>query len=158
MIHYENASLKVAKREPETYEFNGNIDHFFLAQDLPVSTEQLITLDLAKLKLINSCGVRELIRWLNSNPAYSEMKFINCPIFFVQQASMVKGIVNQKRKIFSFYAPYFDSVANEEIPILLNYADIINYKAPSQMMPNRDLSFDSIEEKYFNFIRLQNAG
>ena len=154
---YINQSLTVSSLEAGSYHFKGSLDHYFMAGDLPPLSSEQIKLDLSDLDLINSCGVREILPWLNKLPPTSQVRYINCPIFFVNQANMIKGIVNDKRKIETFYAPYYDESLDKALSILLNCSEVKDCKAPVQKGPGQGIVFDSIEEKYFNFLKLQNS-
>ena len=151
MIIYDNKKLQI-EQDKEILSFTGIMDEFFLFHEMTCEKYQHYVLDLQKLRIINSCGVRELISWLNSQAEGTLVEFINCPVFFVQQANMVNGIVNSTRRIKSFYAPYFNEIDETEHDILVLESEILNLKAPIKS----GLIFDSIENKFFNFLSFQN--
>ena len=68
--------------------------------------------------------------------------------------NMVKGFLSENAKVISFYAPYYDEEADEEVKVLLKTDQIIDGKAPLMKNDNGDeLEFDGIEATYFKFLK-----
>lgn len=57
--------------------------------------------DLNSVKRINSCGIREWIKWLESN-LKAKMTYVNCPKIIVDQINMVDGFLPKNGKVLSF--------------------------------------------------------
>lgn len=116
-----------------------------------------ITFDMQKVKMINSCGIREWIRMLEKHDPETQFEYVNVPQIVIQQMNMIAGFLTKNAKVSSFYAPYFIEDLDEERQILLNAADIKDFKAPKKT-ENVDgteyaLDFDAIEEQYFRFLK-----
>jgi len=150
MTQYQPNSFKISF-ENDLISFEGVVNHDFVSTNIPALTATVITVNLRKLKKINSCGIRELISWLNSLSPTQQVFYEEAPIFFIHQANMVIGIVGPNRKVKSFLCPYFNEENGEEVEKLLKVEELQSLKAPSF----DGLVLDSVEDKYFNFLRLQ---
>jgi hypothetical protein len=150
MIIYQNGKLTISS-ENNFIIFDGVIDEEFIHKNLQVFSNPVLKINLKGLKKINSCGIRELIAWLNSLSPNQQVYYEEAPIFFIHQANIVNSIVAPNRKILSFYCPYFDEKHNLEVQKLVHLDDLKNFKAPLF----DGLIFDSAEEKYFYFLRMQ---
>ena len=84
-----------------------------------------------------------------------QIDFMNCPVFFVQQANRVGGSIGPTRKISTFFVPYFESTSDKEHHILLSCQDIIQGKAPSKELNGQLLELDISEERFFQFLKIQ---
>ena len=72
----------------------------------------------------------------------------------IEQMNMVEGFLPANASIESFYAPYFDPDADEEIKVLLRIQEVSNKKAPIKKNDSgTELEFDALEAQYFNFIK-----
>lgn len=106
-----------------------------------------------KIHLINSCGIRDWIKYLSElNDA--EIIYENCPQIIIEQINMVHGFITSKTNITSFYAPYFCDNCDKEAKILLRRDEIVNTKAPEKKCPqcSDTLEFDALEKQYFHFL------
>ena len=107
--------------------------------------------------MINSCGIREWIRFIEFLGSTVNLEYINVPQIVIQQMNMISGLLTKNAKVTSFFAPYFIEDLDEEKQILLNSADIVDFKAPviNTNIDGTDynLDFDAIEEQYFKFLK-----
>jgi hypothetical protein len=150
MAQYQTERLTITI-ENDHVNFDGVIDELFVYTKIPPISAPIIKVNLKSLRKINSCGIRELISWLNSLSQTQQVYYEDAPIFFIHQANMVHGIVASNRRVSSFYCPYFDEKKDEEVEKLITVEELKGLQAPSF----EGLVFDSVEEKYFNFLRLQ---
>jgi hypothetical protein len=150
MTQYQTSRFKISF-ENNLISFEGVVDELFEYTNFPALTAAVITVNLKKLKKINSCGIRELILWLNSLSPTQQVFYEEAPIFFIHQANMVNGIVAPNRKVKSFFCPYFNEKNGEEVEKLIKVEELQSLKAPSF----DGLVLDSFEDKYLNFLRLQ---
>lgn len=113
--------------------------------------------DFDKIKMMNSCGIREWINFIEKLPKSSQIIYCKCPQVVIEQINMVQGFLRPGARIDSFYAPYFSEQKDEVQKILLKTDQIISGKAPSITDPESGelLEFDAIEAQYFNFIKQQ---
>ncbi|MDD4976011.1 MAG: hypothetical protein PHY93_16775 [Bacteriovorax sp.] len=109
--------------------------------------------DFNKVSMINSCGIREWIKYLQGLDG-AEIKYINCPQIIVEQVNMVHGFIRKGIVVESFFAPYFCSNCDTEKKILLKNVEVANSKTPVKQCNTckSDLEFDAIEKQYFSFL------
>lgn len=137
--------------------FTGVIDEMFDYSELILNPGKLYKMDLNEVKMINSTGIREWIRFIEKlGPAVS-IHYFNCPQIVIQQMNMVAGFLTSNAKVVSFYAPYFCEDTDEEEHVLLNASEIVNFKAPKHTSTHDgvevELEFDAIEDQYFKFLK-----
>lgn len=136
----------------------GQIDEDSVFEKILSIKQEIYVFNLEKVTLINSCGVREWIDFLEKLPAGSQIIYRNVPQIVVEQINMVQGFVRQGASIESFYAPYYNEKSDEVISILLDADKVRDGKAPSMKDDSgNELEFDAIEAQYFNFIKQQGS-
>ena len=113
--------------------------------------------DVDGVKMINSCGIREWVRLIESFGSGVTLEYIKVPQIVIQQMNMISGFLSKNAKVTSFYAPYFIEDLDEERQMLLRVDEIKDFKAPkitTQVSGETyDLDFDAIEEQYFRFLK-----
>ena len=67
---------------------------------------QQIEIELSNVKSINSCGIREWIKWLTSAKE-AKISFKQCPKVIVDQMNMVDGFLPINGIVESFFVPYY---------------------------------------------------
>jgi hypothetical protein len=118
--------------------------------------QDIYIFNLGKVTLINSCGVREWINFLEKLPDESRIVYNDVPQIVVEQINMVKGFLKAESKIESFFAPYYSEEKDEVMFILLSVDQVRDGKAPEIKDDDGNiLEFDAIEAQYFNFIKQQ---
>jgi len=137
--------------------FTGSIDEEFDFSPLNQNIGKIYKIDFNELKMINSCGIREWIRFVESLGSGVQITYYNCPQIIVQQFNMVAGFLSSNAKVATFYAPYFCEESDEEEVVLLDASQIVNLKAPKKTTivdgSEVELEFDAIEEQYFHFLK-----
>jgi hypothetical protein len=109
---------------------------------------------LSGVDKINSCGIREWIKFQDTLDPNLNITYKGCSQVIVEQMNIIKGFVRAGGSIESFYAPYFDEGNDSEIKILINPEEVINGKAPvKKNNEGVELEFDDIEAQYFNFLK-----
>ncbi len=108
--------------------------------------------DFNKVSMINSCGIRGWIKYLQEIEG-AEIKYINCPQIIIEQVNMVHGFIRKGIGVETFFAPYFCPNCDTEKKILLQNNEVFNFKAPIKQCNTckMDLEFDAIEKQYFSF-------
>lgn len=134
----------------------GEIDEDIDFSQSNLSGASQIHFDLEGVRSINSCGIREWIKWL-STAKTAQIQFMNCPKIIVDQINMVDSFLPQNAQVMSFYVPYFNEDTGEEKNILFK-RDVEfskdNLKAPVvKDSKGNDMEMDVIESKYFKFLK-----
>ncbi len=111
--------------------------------------------DFEKISLLNSCGIREWITFLDGISEDVKITYMNCPQIIIEQMNMVHGFIKEGAKIESFYAPYYCESCDEECKVLIQTSDLKDLHAPSQKCEKcgEEMEFDAIEAQYFNFLK-----
>lgn len=129
-----------------------------LSSDLLNGAKSFI-FDFNKVESINSCGIREWIRWLAPHNTKSII-YKNCPKIIVDQINMVDGFLPNSGTVESFFVPYYSEESGEEKHVLFSYGkeygeDGIHYPAQVVDSKNHEMELDVIENKYFRFLQKQ---
>lgn len=154
-------NIKIKKTGDQlTVQIVGSIDEEInLSPDLLKGANTLI-FDFSEVSSINSCGIREWIRWIMpyaSNPII----YRNCPKIIVDQINMVNGFLPDTGMVESFYVPYYSEETGEEKHILFTYGREYNGQGvhyPTNVVDsqNHAMEIDVIETKYFRFLQKKN--
>lgn len=139
-------------------EIGGQIDEDANFSSLELSHEK-IYLDLSEIQAINSCGIREWIKWIKTAPKNSYFIYSKCPKVIVDQINMVAGFLPQNGHVESFYVPYYCDESGEEKMVLFEQGKEVK---GSELVPPENIKSDEsgevmemdvIEEKYFKFLK-----
>lgn len=135
-------------------ELIGSIDEDADFKDIQGLAQKSISFDFNQVSMINSCGIREWIKFLEGIPERTIVSYHNCPQIIIEQINMVHGFFRKGASINSFYAPYFCESCNKEQKIHLKASDVKNRKSPKVECPkcSNGMDFDAIETQYFNFL------
>ena len=136
-------------------ELIGAIDEDAEFKELLGLEQRQISFDFNQVNMINSCGIREWIKFLEKIPESTRVTYNNCPQIIIEQINMVHGFFRQGASINSFYAPYFCESCDKEVKVHLTADKVKNRKAPKMECPRcgSDMEFDAIESQYFSFLR-----
>lgn len=116
-----------------------------------------VDMHLGDVKSINSCGIREWIKWIGTaGPA--TIHYHECPKLIVDQINMVQGFLPAAGKVMSFYVPYFNEDSGSEKNILFSYGKEFSegsVKAPAGVVDDsgQPMEMDVVESKYFKFLK-----
>lgn len=135
-------------------ELVGAIDEDADFKELGGLEQKNISFDFDKITMINSCGIREWIKFLETISDKSNIVYRNCPQIIIEQINMVHGFFRKGASIESFYAPYFCENCNKENKVHLRSEQVKNRKAPKMECQTcgEDMDFDAIEAQYFSFL------
>lgn len=138
-------------------ELSGQIDEDADFSKILAPNSSAYIFDFDKIKMMNSCGIREWINFIEKLPTQAQITYRKCPQVVIEQINMVQGFLRAGARIDSFYAPYYCAKKDEVIKILLKTDQVKNGKAPLMVDPEDQevLEFDAIEAQYFNFIKQQ---
>lgn len=147
-----NGSIDLLKLE-------GHIDEDANLETIPKSKAQEIEIDFQKVTAINSCGIREWIKWLKTIPLTIKVSYIHCPKIIVDQVNMVAGFIPENGTIKSFYVPYYAESSDREKMILFTEgkefkgSDVNPPKIIKDEQTGEEMEMDVIESKYFKFLK-----
>lgn len=136
-------------------QFMGQIDEDADFSKLSNLTAKKIVFDFEKITLLNSCGIREWISFIESIPTSTHITYRNCQQIIIEQMNMVHGFIKSGAEIESFYAPYYCPKCDYEHKMLLTPSTVDKHIAPSCKCPKcqEEMEFDAIETQYFNFLK-----
>jgi len=135
----------------------GQIDESFPSELSAIKISTEVTINLDQVKMINSLGIREWIKFVGQLSQLN-VEFVKCPKIFIDQVNMVQGFITPNCKIKSFYVPYFNEDSNVEKNVLYvfgtDYGDgFLNVKPSVKGDDGSDLDIDVVEQKYFKFLK-----
>lgn len=135
-------------------ELIGSIDEDADFKELTGLVQKVINFDFEKVTMINSCGIREWIKFLENVPESTKIVYRNCPQIIIEQINMVHGFFRKGASIESFYAPYYCEACGKESKVLLNSNQVLSRKAPKIACNTckKDMDFDAIPAQYFSFL------
>jgi hypothetical protein len=139
--------------------FNGHIDEDAQFGSLELAGAAQVVLDLNEVSAINSCGIREWIKWIRTAPSGAKVIYKNCPKVIVDQINMVAGFLPENGKVESFYVPYYsDSTGNEKMILFREGSEFRNGEVyPPEEVKDEEtgeaMEMDVIEAKYFRFLK-----
>ena len=137
----------------------GHIDEDAQFGGVDLNGATSITLDLNGISAINSCGIREWIKWIRTAPEGVKITYKNCPKVIIDQVNMVAGFLPDNGKVESFYVPYYSEDTGNEKMIL--FKEGAEFKGEEVFPPESikddesgdDMEMDVIEAKYFKFLK-----
>ncbi len=150
--------LKMDKKADQLHvHVSGVIDEDVDFTGFPLGDAKDIQLHLQSVKSINSCGIREWIKWLGSSAA-TAVTFHECPKIIVDQINMVEGFLPANGKVQSFFVPYYSDDSGEEKMVLFSRGkefDDRGFTAPAEVKDDSGavMEMDVIEAKYFKFLK-----
>lgn len=116
-----------------------------------------VTLKLSKVKSINSCGIREWIKWIGTAGG-AAVTYVDCPKVIVDQINMVQGFLPPQGQVSSFFVPYFAEESGEEKAVIFSLGK--EYTSDGEVSPpmikdstGQEMEMDVIEAKYFKFLK-----
>ncbi len=138
-----------------TVEFVGEIDENADFIELRRRLRGAVAFQLAEVRRINSCGVREWVNFVRDLPQVTDLSFSHCSPAIVTQLNMIYNFRGSAR-IRSFYAPYVcESCGQEEEKLV----DVAAQNGGKQEIPTfacsqcgATMEFDDLPERYLSFL------
>lgn len=144
--------------ETLTVQIKGHIDEDAILSNIDYEGASQVNLDLQDVTAINSCGIREWIKWVKSAPNGCKIVYKNCPKIIVDQINMVAGFLPDNGVVESFYVPYYNEDSGNEKMILFKSG--AEFKGGEIFPPaavkdesGQEMEMDVIEAKYFKFLK-----
>lgn len=137
----------------------GSIDEDSNFPNIDLSSFKEITFDFMSVTAINSCGIREWIRWIGNIKPDAKVAYVHCPKVIIDQVNMVDGFLPSNATTKSFYIPYYcESCDSLETKLCSDPAGIAkgSVKVASQVPCSKcqqPAEIDVIETKYFKFLK-----
>ena len=116
---------------------------------------ELVVVDLAAVKRINSCGVREWIAFVSALIASGKTLCLDrCSPPIVQQLNMISNFAGKSR-VRSVFAPYYCSSCDSEERELLDLEGSTGPPVIAEFVKcphcGRDMEFDDLPDTYLSF-------
>lgn len=151
-------TFEVKEANNQTFvKLSGIIDEDMNFSALAIKNPKSLQIDLELLRGINSCGIREWIKWI-SEFKDTQIHLVNCPKIVVDQINMVQGFLPEHAKVMSFFVPFFNDDSGSEKNVLLEYGK--HYTEEALSIPNdivdeegNSMEIDVVESKYFKFLK-----
>lgn len=139
-------------------EITGQLDEDAIFEEQSLGAADKIVIDLEKVKSINSCGIREWIKWIRSAKTDVPIELFNCPKVVVDQINMVAGFLPDNGVVRSFYVPFFCEDSGTEKMVLFEkdkQFDDTGLKSIEVVKDDEgnEMEMDVIEAKYFKFLK-----
>lgn len=113
-----------------------------------------VRLDLAGVTRVNSCGVREWVKFVRDLPSTLALELERCPPVVVAQINMVTNFAS-RAKVLSVFAPFACEACNEHEDVLIPLVPGIAPRLQERSCPRCQarMEFDDLEDSYFAFIQ-----
>lgn len=138
-------------------QMNGTIDEDVDFSQFNLGGSPQVEMELEGVKSINSCGIREWIKWMGTASG-AQIVFKNCPKVIVDQINMVDGFLPANGRVSSFFVPYYNDDSGTEKNVLFTFGKEFSDSGvtPPQGIKDEDgneMEMDVIESKYFKFLK-----
>ena len=118
-----------------------------------------VTFDWSGVLGINSCGIREWLRWVSSFPKDAKVIYDNCSRVVVNQINLMEGFLPKGAKVRSFYVPYFCEECEVTTPVL--YSEGKEFSKDTVQTPekacykkcSKPAELDVVPSNYFRFLK-----
>lgn len=137
------------------FSLKGEINEDLIVDELISFKSATVKVDFENVSMINSCGVREWIKLMETLANQgSKIQYFNCPQIVVQQINMVTGFVPAGGEVVTFYAPYFCEECDHEEKVLLTTTELDGRAAPEKKCGKcgDESEIDAMEDVYLNFV------
>jgi anti-anti-sigma regulatory factor len=128
-----------------------------LEERLTATKNKGVLIDLANVERINSCGVRDWIRFAQRlEAAGNNLYLLRCSPVVVAQLNMVRNFCGEKGQVLSFQAPYFCPKCDEERTETFPAAKVSVGVSPDAVCPTCQgpMEFDDLPDLYFAFAKI----
>lgn len=135
----------------------GAIDENFSQFTKDVPKTGTLEFSLQSLKSINSTGIREWIKLMQSLPG-AQITFTSCPKIFIDQVNMVSGFIPTNSQVMSFYVPYYNEDLDRECLVLYKSGEHytgknVNVQDNYTDSEGNAFELDVVKAKYFKFLQ-----
>jgi hypothetical protein len=136
--------------------FHGIIDEDVDFSQVPVERRSAYIFNFDGVKGINSCGIREWVKFSERFDPATKLIYQNCTQIIIEQINMVAGFFRAGSEVRNFYAPYFCETCDEERKVLIDAGKVSANAAPAMACAScgETMEFDALEEQYFRFLKM----
>lgn len=136
--------------------FHGIIDEDVDFTLVPVEAREAYVFNFEGVKGINSCGIREWVKFSERLDPKIKLVYLNCTQIIIEQINMVAGFFRAGSEVRNFYAPYFCEQCDVERKVLIDAGKVADNAAPEMHCPEckTSMEFDALEEQYFRFLKM----
>ncbi len=154
----EKFDLKIDKSgSPWKVQVAGVIDEDADFTSFALEGAPAVEFHLGEIKSINSCGIREWIKWIGTSKA-APVEYHECPKIIVDQINMVQGFLPDQGKVLSFYVPFYSDESGTEKNVLFKLGEeytLQGLQNPPAITDDQgnSMEMDVVEAKYFKFLK-----
>jgi hypothetical protein len=139
-----------------TLAIDGIIDEDANFSNYALNDAKKITMNLLNVKSINSCGIREWVKWIETAGS-APLIYQQCPKVIVDQINMVQGFLPKTGSVESFFVPYYNEDSGSEKNVLFSKGKEFSESGITAPVIKDDsgneMEMDVIETKYFKFLK-----
>lgn len=152
------AQVQVEERGPLLWvRVSGSVtEDAVIYECLAEARNRQMVFDLGEMVRINSCGVRDWVRWMKALEERGNQLFlVRCSPATVAQFNMIRNFTGQAH-VVSVLAPYICPECDAEETDLVWTAAVSTPFVPKQVSCSQcgaAMEFDEIPESYFDFVR-----
>ena len=156
------ASLKIAvtkKGDSVLLSLTGLVDESAAFPKIEFGEAKIAIIVWSGVTLINSCGIREWVKWLGTFPQGVRIAYAHCPRIIVDQINMVDGFLPKGGTTLSFFVPYYCNDCSAVTNLLFTNGKEFtgsNIAAPETVKCSKCgkvAELDVMESKYFKFLK-----
>ncbi len=153
------------ERIGEVYHIEGSVGESSPLFTVDLPNDEIVLIDLGKMTILSSIGIKNWISWMSMRPENCRLKFYNCPIVILDQASTVLGFLPRATSIESFKAPYLcDNCGAERLLDIKRGAEYeyttttapMKIELPKSILCHKcrnSMEIDFIPERYLIFLK-----
>lgn len=140
-----------------TVELSGELDENADFAELRRRLGGAVVFHLAGIGRINSCGVREWVRFVRDLPNVTDLVFTHCSPTIVSHLNMIYNF-RGPATVRSFYSPYLcDACGHEEellvdVKAQLERADVLSPPELACSACGEAMELDDLPERYLSFL------
>jgi anti-anti-sigma regulatory factor len=128
-----------------------------LMADASAHQKRRIVVNSRNLHRLNSCGVRDWVRWIQELESRgNEVYLVSCHPSVVSQINMVSNFCGARGKVLSFQAPYFCETCDAERLETFTATTLGPTLAPPPALCahcGEAMEFDDVPQSYFAFTK-----
>ncbi|HET6612652.1 MAG TPA: hypothetical protein VFG83_11720 [Kofleriaceae bacterium] len=138
-------------------ELSGELDENADFAELRRRLQGAVVFHLAGIGRINSCGVREWVRFVRDLPNVTDLVFTHCSPSIVSHLNMIYNF-RGPATVRSFFAPYLcDSCGHEEEKLIdvkaqIERGDVLSPPAIACGACGEAMELDDLPERYLSFL------
>lgn len=138
----------------------GILDENCMLPEFSEPIEGRLFVDLAKLTMINSMGVRKWVEWMRLRKDIPQgVHLVRCSPVVINQVNILNGFLPSYARVVSFYIPYYcpDCGHEESVLIEVGAAALDSLGAKPCAMCGSVMEMDVVQDIYFKFLNKKAA-